>query len=512
MLTLLIIVGLCGSPALAAHYLFWLPFSSKSMKIGLMDMGYELVERGHTVTLISPFGNLKKEPTPGVRDIVIHSDHEAVLQKALANILVNKGASVPFQTVIDSTLQANKNAFNNQEVRELIDGGKVDVVCVATFGNEAGYYLAHKMNASLALVHTGIMTLPWLNWALGDPYHPATTPIPLLGYSQFMSFPQRLANTLSLTAMSAVNEFYLRPKVDALVAESFPDDPSIPSTNSLAKTSALLITHGSPFIGDGLRPTMPQTVQAALMSCRPQDPLPDHLKTFVDSAEHGVVFVSFGSVIKASKMPESKRLALLSVFSKMKQRVIWKWDVAMPDAPENVMVSSWLPQQSLLAHPNLVLFITHGGAGSLQETICHRTPMVGVPISTDQFMNVNEAVQRGIGVKLDWHGLTEDTLKAAVEEVLGHSSYQEAVNELNRLILDTPQPPLERAVWWLEYLLRNPGNKGMVSPGHQLGWTQHLLLDVLLVILVTLTAVIWLLYRIVSCCCTFRDRNKDKRE
>ena len=92
---------------------------------------------------------------------------------------------------------------------------------------------------------------------------------------------------------------------------------------------------------------------AGLMTCKPPQPLPDDLASFVDSAEHGVIFVSFGSVVKASKMPEAKRKAMLAVFSRLKQRVIWKWETAMEDAPSNVMVSSWLPQTSLLAHPKV---------------------------------------------------------------------------------------------------------------------------------------------------------------
>ena len=33
------------------------------------------------------------------------------------------------------------------------------------------------------------------------------------------------------------------------------------------------------------------------------------------------------------------------------------------------------------------VFITHGGAGSAQETICHKTPIVGIPINGDQVDN-----------------------------------------------------------------------------------------------------------------------------
>ena len=287
------------------------------------------------------------------------------------------------------------------------------------------------------------------------------------------------------------------------------------------------MNHGTPFTGDGLRPVMPKTILAGFMSCTPAKPLPEELETFIQESEHGVIFVSFGSVVKASKMPEAKRQAMLAVFSRLKQRVIWKWEEPMEDAPSNVLVSSWLPQTSLLAHPRVKLFITHGGAGSIQETVCHKTPIVGVPIGSDQFLNVAEVVSKGVGQQVGWHGMTEDSLHTAVTEVLGDSSYQEAVTRLryshphnykgtkqlldvpSDLIMDQATHPLERAVWWLEYLLRHPHNPDMRPVTHGLHWTQFFLLDVIVVVLLAITVLGVIIVKLVRCCCCSRKRKQD---
>ena len=81
----------------------------------------------------------------------------------------------------------------------------------------------------------------------------------------------------------------------------------IPPLNDLLQNAALVINHGTPFLGDGLRPVMPNFILAGLMSCTPPGPLPSDLAEWVEGADNGVIFVSFGSVIKSSKMPEHKR-------------------------------------------------------------------------------------------------------------------------------------------------------------------------------------------------------------
>ena len=55
-----------------------------------------------------------------------------------------------------------------------------------------------------------------------------------------------------------------------------------------------------------------------------------------------------GSVVKSKDMPEDTRKAFVNVFSRLKQRVLWKWDADMHDLPPNVKIGKWLPQQDLL--------------------------------------------------------------------------------------------------------------------------------------------------------------------
>ena len=113
-------------------------------------------------------------------------------------------------------------------------------------------------------------------------------------------------------------------------------------------------------------------------------PLPEDLQSFMDSSTDGVVFVSFGSALRPDQMPKEKLEIFVEAFRKLDMSVIWKWDAEVPNLSENVKISSWLPQQDLLGHPNLKVFVTHGGLGSLVESIYHKAVIVGVPFSNDK--------------------------------------------------------------------------------------------------------------------------------
>ena len=141
----------------------------------------------------------------------------------------------------------------------------------------------------------------------------------------------------------------------------------------------------------------------------------------------GVIFMSFGSVMKDSKMSAEKKQSLMNMFKKFSDYdFIWKWTEELPDLPKNVLVSSWLPQADILAHPNLKLFISHVGMGSFQETICYKKPVVAIPVTADQPLNGIEVKRLGIGEYIMFDNLNEKDLFDAVDSVLHDPKYTKA--------------------------------------------------------------------------------------
>ncbi len=106
----------------------------------------------------------------------------------------------------------------------------------------------------------------------------------------------------------------------------------------------------------------------------------DKIKQFLDQGP--TVFVSFGSLCQIHKLPKEKLDVLLNVFEKLKPlNVLWKFE--KPDTlknimPSNVMAVKWVPQLDVLNHPNVKVFVTHGGVSSFQESICFKKPIVSI--------------------------------------------------------------------------------------------------------------------------------------
>ena len=259
---------------------------------------------------------------------------------------------------------------------------KFDIAMVLPFfGDEAGYYLAQKFNASLVLYFTGQVSLSWVDEAMGQPHNTAFQPTLVFPFTSDMTFIQRAINTFgNFFFHHIIRNVFIFDRDYKILRKHFPNE-DIPDLSELEKKASLSMSFGHPLIMDGWRPVAPNHIYLGMMNCKEAmklDPK-DKIGKFLDDAKEGVIYVSFGSVLRASFMSEDKRKLFLNVFKGLKQKILWKWETEeMEDKPDNVMLSKWLPQQEVLAHPNVKLFITHGGQSSFQETLCHGKPVVSL--------------------------------------------------------------------------------------------------------------------------------------
>ena len=66
------------------------------------------------------------------------------------------------------------------------------------------------------------------------------------------------------------------------------------------------------------------------------------------SGDAGVIYFSLGSVTKGNAMPLSMRDKVIQVFSKLPQKILWKYEEDIEHLPKNIILTKWAPQQDLL--------------------------------------------------------------------------------------------------------------------------------------------------------------------
>lgn len=135
----------------------------------------------------------------------------------------------------------------------------------------------------------------------------------------------------------------------------------LPSVEELFRNISLILTNTHRSTSKP-RPQMPGIINVGGAHIKPPKPLPNDLQEFLDKSKNGVIFFSLGSFVQGKDMPAETTKIFLETFRKLKQNILWKFeDDSLPNIPPNVKISKWLPQADILAHPNVVLFISHGG-------------------------------------------------------------------------------------------------------------------------------------------------------
>lgn len=118
-------------------------------------------------------------------------------------------------------------------------------------------------------------------------------------------------------------------------------------------------------------------------------------------------------------MPLDKKQEIVEAFKRLPQTILWKWENdSLTAAAKNVHIRSWLPQIDILCHPNVKVFMSHGGLMGTSESVYCQKPTIVTPIYGDQYLNAAALEHRGMGIVLHYNQLTTDRIVDAVQRIL----------------------------------------------------------------------------------------------
>uniref|UniRef100_A0A2S2N847 UDP-glucuronosyltransferase n=1 Tax=Schizaphis graminum TaxID=13262 RepID=A0A2S2N847_SCHGA len=196
-----------------------------------------------------------------------------------------------------------------------------------------------------------------------------------------------------------------------------------------------------------------------------------------------------------SSLPEHIQDTFKNVFRQIPQRVLWKFEGEMKDKPDNVMTGNWFPQRDVLLHPNVKLFISHGGISGVYEAVDAGVPVLGFPLYYDQPRNLQSLVDAGMAITMELLSITEKRFLHSIRELLHNTNYtKNAIITADRF-KDRPMTPQESVVYWTEYVLRHKGAHHLKSEALNLTWYQYMLLDVIFVFIVSFLVIMFLIYK-----------------
>lgn len=70
----------------------------------------------------------------------------------------------------------------------------------------------------------------------------------------------------------------------------------------------------------------------------------------MNESKEGVIFFTWGSHYNMTNMSPTLLSSFMSIFGKLKQRVLMKWEEdTLPEKPDNVKIDKWFPQASILS-------------------------------------------------------------------------------------------------------------------------------------------------------------------
>ncbi|KAH8377404.1 hypothetical protein KR093_005324 [Drosophila rubida] len=492
----------------------------------------ELAQRGHHVTVISYVKNPLAAQLPNYEQLLTSDANDD--QAATTINVVPLTEHTPTRS-LPVLLEEYYSLFSEGQstCRRLYESGHVatvlqrhkeqpyDLLLTEYFSRDCQLSLAKLMQLPVIGVSTCAL-MPYFYDRIDLPDNPAYVQSEFVGFAQPLQWHERLLNFVQAKLLKLLFKLHTQRADQQLIKQHLGVDIDV---DEVAREQTAFILVNQHYSHMGSRPATPQLIEVGGMHITSaiKQQLPQEVAQFLEQSPQGVIFISWGSMVRASSIDADKLQAMLQVLSQQPLNVIWKWETdEHPDVDAGkFLFVKWAPQLALLCkyneskcncyrlfcickssnvfyicpgQPRVKVFWAHAGLLGMTEALHCGKPMLMTPIYGDQFLNAFAAQQRGVGLKLDYEQIDASVLQETLQE-LSHVGYAERAEKLAQVFNGRQRTPLESAIWSVEHVLQHGllAAKLLQSPGIELNWFIYHSLDsiALIALLGLLIVVSW---------------------
>ena len=486
---------LCVLIPAASHNILFLTSQFPSHLIISSGLAQPLADAGHNVT----FAIASNTPEPeisGLRnkglnvvtyqtEVVCFYRNQTQLPKVIETFITKNQVELHniFEELIDCEQQDIHDMMDDVEFMDFAEKSRFDLAIVDA------YFVSFNrlvLPCKLEIPYVGLTTnfLPWLQRV---PALPSFVPVRLMTiHSEKMTFSERMLNVAIYAYMTNSAEMTSSAPIVVTWRKYLPSTPP-PSIYALLNRAELTLYNLDDLSLDYPTPVMPNTILVGGLTIEPNKTLSKEFTTILDASQNGVLLVAFGTVLTHWKEHRVQRI--FDVLEKVQLPVIMRYPRSWKSVPPNVKIFKWIPQNDLLAHPKVRVFMSHCGNNGQLEAIFHGVPMVGIPHFADQPFNAVKMEYRGYGRKCDIFRDPVEQSVATILDVWKNDTYRKNVKLASRIFRDRPDTPRQRAVYWIEHVLKY-GSRHLRSHANDLPLYQYWMLDILIIMSACLTVVI----------------------
>uniref|UniRef100_A0A914GX04 glucuronosyltransferase n=1 Tax=Globodera rostochiensis TaxID=31243 RepID=A0A914GX04_GLORO len=476
-------------------FLFFLIGTNQFERHTFEFMAQEFARRAHKVTTVKP---ILVPEEPRLVKPLLHMVHEKVLKDVLPRRLFEPlgrvGQNVPWSEEAgeESALRAPYWAAHNYSCGKLLSSNLMEVIA--------------RADIDLAILHMGDPCLMGIVHALGIPFvlfdlegvtdetliaSGAPWTLPELNFDghavDFVgALSARLTRSFSLISESFAQSgipwlaslFSARFRsLDGHIDELFASDYEIqrkfrkkfPDVGKLRRMARLYLANTDTFLESPFSAFPNNLLPIGGVHIDSVRPLFAPWNLSMESSKRGVILCSFGTQADTGTMPKEFVHSLLDVFSRLADyRIFWRISpkLSLPglstaqfeglsEQIPHLNITSFFPQNELLAHQRTRLLITNGGAHSLMESIHWGVPLLGIPLYGSNSRNLEKAKQRGIGIVLGKREATNaKTLLNAIRTVLNCPKIGRKAQEIGWAVRRRPSSAFDRVHYALETTAR----------------------------------------------------------